>query len=248
MVTFRPIGRLGNNMFQTAACIAYAKKYGYEWRVPTTRYNGDNDPWLLTKFWPDLPTTEHRWIGERYEQYDPKDFNYKPIPNIGRATLLGFFQSEKFFEGFHNEVRASFPLVYHTAFKEMISIHIRRGDYVNNSNSFPPIKKEYILKALDCLPKGHRKIIFSDDPHWCKEEYPEFEICYESDEYQSLCYMASCSHHIIANSTFSWWGAWLGFNPNRIVVSPHYTQWFGPAWTGKPPIDLIPEKWVQIKI
>jgi hypothetical protein len=59
--------------------------------------------------------------------------------------------------------------------------------------------------------------------------------------------MASCSHHIIANSTFSWWGAYLGHNPNKIVISPDPSSWFGPGFTGGVPKDLIPDEWIKIK-
>jgi len=256
IVTFRPIGRLGNNMFQTAAAIAYAKKYGYEWRVPVNRYPGDVDPWLLTNFWPNLPTTDRRWIGDRYEQHDPKDFNYNPIPNIGPCTLVGFFQSEKFFEGAQDEVRAAFPLKHYPEYEGYVSIHVRRGDYVTNANSFPPLTKEFITNAMvffyENLKRGYKLVWFSDDIKWCIDS---FKSIYKSDiyldepnEYIALSKMASCSHHIIANSTFSWWGAWLGHNPDRIVVSPSYDQWFGPSWTGKPPKDIIPERWKQIRI
>lgn len=268
VVTFMPIGRLGNNMFQTAACIGYAKKHGFKWLIPHHRRNGDNDPWLLPTFWPNLPFGDFN--GDRYEQHDPKDFNYKPIPEFPRGVkFVGFFQSEKWFENAKEEVKAAFPLQHYPEYEGYVSIHVRRGDYVTNSNSFPPVDDKYIYKAFDNLAFKVREggvLWFSDDITWCKEfvnnrlealfsdyeggkkSYPINHVFNEdSNEYTALSKMASCSHHIIANSSFSWWGAWLGHNPNKIVVAPHPEDWFGRGFTGSTPVDLLPSEWVKIK-
>lgn len=254
VITFRPIGRLGNNMFQTAACIGYAKKYNSRWVVPVHRARGDNDPYLLGQFWPSLPFGD-AYGGHRYEQHEPRDFNYRPIPHFpGGCMLVGFFQSEKWFEGAHDEVRAAFPLKHYPEYVDYVSIHVRRGDYVTNANSFPPITNEYVQAALMKIPYEEKRavMVFSDDIEWCKnnlrfDDNDTVVFNEDANEFEALSKMASCSHHIIANSTFSWWGAWLGKNPNRIVVSPHYEDWFGNGFTGPKPKDLIPENWIQIK-
>lgn len=255
VVTFRPIGRLGNNMFQVAACIGYAKKYGYKYLIPTRRAGGDQDPYLLPSFWPSLPYGN--WNGgNRYEQHDPSMFNYKPIPHFQNGvTLVGFFQSEKWFEGAQEEVKAAFPLKDYPEYRDYVSIHVRRGDYVTNANSFPPVTMEYLTEAEKHLwtnAKFQNIIVFSDDIDWCKRniyfvtsEGGKIEYD-ESTEYEALSKMASCGHHIIANSTFSWWAAYLGKNPDRIVVSPSSKKWFGPGFSGGEPVDLIPKNWIQI--
>lgn len=253
VISFRPIGRLCNNIFQTAACIGYAKQHGYTWGIPPGRANNDNDPWLLSQFWPNLPVTGAQ--GVRYQQHDPKDFNYKPIPRFdGNITLVGFFQSEKWFSNAKEEVKAAFPLKHYPEYEGYVSIHVRRGDYVANANSFPPVGMDYLYDAEMKLSQldGNRKrmsIVFSDDIQWCKEnmkDWGDIEFNEDANEFTALSKMASCSHHIIANSTFSWWGAWLGHNPNKIVVSPSSKNWFGPGFTGAEPTDLIPENWIQI--
>jgi hypothetical protein len=237
-------------MFQTAACIGYAKQHGYKWGIPPGRANNDNDPWLLSQFWPNLPVTGMQ--GVRYQQHDPKDFNYKPIQRFdGNVTLVGFFQSEKWFENAKEEVKSAFPLKHYPEYEGYVSIHIRRGDYVTNSKSFPPITREYVLNAIYHLPSPFdwKPYFFSDDIEWCKQTFKDFpEAKFENGltEFEALSHMAACSHHIIANSTFSWWGAWLGHNPNKIVVSPSSKNWFGPGFTGGEPVDLIPENWIQI--
>lgn len=260
MISFRPIGRLGNNMFQLAACIGYAKAHGTTWAIPQRRSAGDTfedkpTPWLLPQFWPNLPTC-YGSSGERYEQHDVSMFNYAPIPNLGKdLTLVGFFQSEKWFENAKEEVRAAFPLKHYPEYEGYVSIHVRRGDYVHNSGSFPPVNESYIRKAIDyvCRNKHMTLLWFSDDIEWVKSvaSLAGFGCSHffneDTNEYEALSKMASCSHHIISNSTFSWWAGYLGFNPNRIVVSPHYENWFGPGFTGAPPKDLIPEAWTQIR-
>lgn len=271
MITFRPIGRLGNNLFQAAACIGYAKAHGTSWAIPQRRGAGDTfegkpTPWLMPQFWPNLPTC-YGGGGHRYEQHEVKDFNYAPIPYFGSddVTLVGFFQSEKWFENAKEEVKKAFPLKYYPEYEGYVSIHVRRGDYVTNSNSFPPVNESYISDALQKLAFTTRKILFfSDDISWCKQLvakgvfdgsndsfikpswFDSVEFNEDQNEYTALSKMASCSHHIIANSTFSWWSAWLGHNPDRIVVSPSSKKWFGPGFTGGEPVDLIPPNWIQI--
>lgn len=264
LITFRPIGRLGNNMFQLSACIGYAKKYGYKWAIPIRRSAGDTfedkpTPWLLPQFWPNLPTC-YGMNGERYEQHEASMFNYKPIPKFDHdVTLVGFFQSEKWFDNAKEDVKAAFPLKHYPEYEGYVSIHVRRGDYVANDNSFPPVTMEYLKRAIDVIPfptsgRWYNIIVFSDDIQWCKDNIAymtgdgaKIEFHESTNEYEALSKMASCSHHIIANSTFSWFGAWLGKNPNKIVISPHVENWFGPGFTGSIPIDLIPLEWHQIK-
>jgi hypothetical protein len=236
-------------MFQAAACIGYAKKHGFKWLVPTRRRGGDTDPYLLPQFWPKLPYGDFN--GERYEQHDPSMFNYAPIPHfLNGVKLVGFFQSEKWFDNAKEEVKAAFPLMHYPEYEGYVSIHVRRGDYLKHSNSFPPITDKYVSMAFDYFDVVDAKfLVFSDDIQWCKDNWRGEWLTFvdETDEYKSLSMMASCSHHIIANSSFSWWGAWLGHNPNKIVVSPSADNWFGAGFTGGTPTDLIPSNWKQIK-
>lgn len=252
-VTYQPIGRLGNQMFQCAAAIGYAKKYKVVWACPN---DTKEVPYFHSAF-PGLPRHDGHEF-RRYNAADPSQFNYAPIPEHPNGVkLVGFFQSEKYFEGAHDEIRKVFKLPSTDLFKEHISIHIRRGDYVQHSNSFPPVTLGYIDEAIKYLhhETGFAKfIVFSDGIEWVKNELKksvwrdfEFKYCYEENEIQALGTMHSCSHHIIANSTFSWWGAWLNPDPNKIVVSPSADNWFGPGFTGGVPKDLIPASWHQIK-
>lgn len=248
-VTYRAIGRLGNQMFQCAAAIGYAKKYNVGWACPHDTRESPN----FHTYFPGLPKYDGNEF-RSFQAHDPLQFNYSPIPfNPNGTRLIGFFQSEKYFEGAEDEIRKVFKLKIKPV--DAVSIHVRRGDYVQHANSFPPVTQEYLEKAVEEIVEKTREelkkvIIFSDDIKWCKEVFRDDSIIEFSEgrnEYEDLSLMASCSHHIIANSTFSWWGAFLGHNPNKIIVSPDPTCWFGPGFTGGVPKDLIPDSWHQIK-
>lgn len=262
-VVARNIGRLGNNMFQIAAAIGYARKYGYEWAADES--NGHGEPYsAIHKVFPNLPK-QHFGGGVRYHEhphgicpqhnvsYDLCHFDYHDIPDLGgNVSLTGFFQSWKYFEHCKEEVKKVFALDHYPQYRGYVSIHVRRGDYVQHAGSFPPLTLFYLMEAWWKIHNNNeinRTIVFSDDIEWCKENlsFPRITFCEETDERKSLSIMASCSHHIIANSSFSWWAAYLGHNPNRIVVSPSAETWFGPtAGVKKPVNDLILPQWIQI--
>jgi hypothetical protein len=113
-----------------------------------------------------------------------------------------------------------------------ISIHVRRGDYLLPQNSFyTQLGFEYYLKALDQISNvsDHQVLIFSNDIDWCKNNLHKLHnnITYidGNSDYIDLCLMSLCDHNIIANSSFSWWGAYLNKNPNKIIVCPkNYLQ------------------------
>lgn len=266
-VVARHIGRLSNNQFQIACAIGYARKYGYEWGVDPS--HGHGEPYsAIHKVFPNLPKQAFGG-GVRYHEhphgickqhgrhYDLCHFNYHDIPDLGpNVSLTGFFQSWKYFEHCKEEVKEVFKLVRNNNFKDHVSLHVRRGDYVQHSGSFPPITTDYIDRAIIALKKNGvdvRNIIcFSDDIKWCEENIPSIgnitvKYCYEEDEYQALSTMASCGNHIIANSSFSWWSAYLGQYEDRQVVCPSAETWFGPtAGVKEPVVDLILPEWIQI--
>ena len=262
MIVARNIGRLGNNMFQIACAIGYAKKYGYQWAADSGR--GLSEPYSsIHQVFPNLPKSEP-YGGIRYQEHPGKHcqlhgrhfdlchFDYHPIPDMGpNLSLQGFFQSWKYFENAEDEVRNTFPLTDHPEMREYISIHVRRTDYLQHPESFPAITGEYINQALAILPKM-KVMFFSDDIVWCKAGWgnlPGFYFSEGRNEYDDLCFMASCSHHVIANSTFSWWAGYLGKNPDRIVVSPSHKrgQWFGlKSGVVQDCVDLLPPTWKEI--
>ena len=134
-----------------------------------------------------------------------------------------------------------------------VSLHIRRGDYatdpsINQTHGTLPL--EYYRAAIDLILSQHPNsvfFIFSDDIPWAKDnlrvlsERVLVDQNSEKTDYEDLRLMSYCQHHIIANSSFSWWGAWLSSNEDKIVVAPK--KWFARKIDSK---DLIPENWIKI--
>lgn len=248
MVTTRFIGRLGNSMFQLAAAIAYAKRYGYEWAAPFDARESS-----IHRVFPNLPKTYDHPRSYPKNGYDEMFYNFYEIGDQGDDVLLqGFFQSEKFFENAKEEVKKVFELDHYPEYEGYVSIHVRRGDYTQHSESFPPITLEYLAMAFQEV-NVKKAIVFSDDINWCKDnilhEGFDLEFSQGINERQDLSIMSSCSHHIIANSSFSWWGAYLGRNPDKKIICPsHKTpNWYGHGNSVKDPKDLIPDSWIQIE-
>ena len=124
-----------------------------------------------------------------------------------------------------------------------LSLHIRRGDFLINSGNHHNLGLDYYDKALAEFPTSVPVLIFSDDPEWCGEQEifsdDRFLIAEGNSSYVDLCLMSLCEGHIIANSTFSWWGAWLA--NSQKVVAP--SVWFGPNNAHLDIKDLYLDHW-----
>ncbi|MBT9150861.1 MAG: O-antigen biosynthesis glycosyltransferase WbnK [candidate division WS2 bacterium] len=135
-----------------------------------------------------------------------------------------------------------------------MSLHIRRGDYVFNlhTNQFHgTCDLDYYFRCVEYLTtkvKNPHFFIFSDEPEWARNNlklsYPTTLVDHnEADKnYEDLRLMSQCKYHIIANSTFSWWGAWLSQNPEKIVFAPK--RWL--KSDDYNPKDLMPDKWIKV--
>jgi hypothetical protein len=140
---------------------------------------------------------------------------------------------------------------------ESVGIHIRGRDYITNEET----KKSHftcdILYYERCISYIRDKIynpnffVFSDDPEWAKTflktdhsfTFVEGNL-WNKTNYEDLRLMSLCKHNIIANSSFSWWGAWLNNNPAKIVLAPQ--KWFALSELNKKTEDLVPDKWIKI--
>ena len=179
--------------------------------------------------------------------------------------LQGYWQNERYFKKHADAIRKVFvfrnPPTGHNAVlarqiqQELsISLHIRRGDYAHlpRARAYHGLcEPEYYLRAIEHMRKHvsrFRLYAFSDDPEWVesalKPHFPEMVIVSHNSGNQSyidMQLMSLCNHHIIANSTFSWWGAWLNPDKNKIVITPR--NWFA---SGPDSTDLIPESWIRL--
>lgn len=201
----------------------------------------------------------------KYFQEAGFNFNPEVLKIGGDAYIDGYWQTEKYFKNIESTIRADFSFVLPQSKKDVeilarihecnsVSIHIRRADYVTDANANKahgtcPI--EYYNKAASIIAgkvADPHFFVFSDDHGWAKENikinYPTVYVNHNNSDtnYQDLRLMASCKHNIIANSSFSWWGAWLNENPNKIVITPQ--RWF--ADTNRDTSDLIPSTWTRI--
>jgi hypothetical protein len=194
---------------------------------------------------------------EQYFHYDERLFDIKD-----NTSIEGYFQSYKYFEEIQNEIKKEFlfkeeifnvsyekinSLINHeNDYDELVAIHIRRGDYIGLSG-FEKLGVEYYQTAINKFCNVNYKfVIFSDDIDWCKSVFGEDESIYYSEsqpEYVDMCMMSMCDHFIIANSSFSWWAAYLGQNKNKRVIAP--LLWFNPN-VGHNTKDLCPMEWELI--
>ena len=185
----------------------------------------------------------------------------------GCITLDGFWQSETYFRDHAATIRqeltlSSTPTPEFDHYQQLIratpmpvSVHIRRGDYVNHpefSKTFGFVGLDYYTQALRQITRyvaDSRFFIFSDDHAWVQENLPlpDDSIFVKNSgpdsDVADLTLMSQCRHNIIANSSFSWWGAWLNPNPDKVVITPK--KWYKnqPAWNTK---DLLPSAWLAL--
>ena len=193
-------------------------------------------------------------------------FNYwqgiKDVP--ANSYLTGYWQSEKYFRDVLQTIRTDFtfknpPSPRNAELAEQIgrgnaiSLHVRRGDYASNPKTTAThglCTPEYYRSAIQYVTDRVDQpsfYIFSDDPDWVRQnmkvEFPCYFVDHNkgAESYNDMRLMSLCRHHIIANSSFSWWGAWLNPDPNKIVVAPR--KWFA---NDNDVSDLFPSGWVTL--
>lgn len=260
VVTAMLAGGLGNMMFQIAAGYSLAKKVGREFLLYTDTLEG------IVHRHPSQYSTNIFKLLEPIQDLcnisivNETSFDYNEIKadaqikNSQDIMVRGGFQSHKHFENYQEDIRRLFEpspsdvekLLERYDTTNTVSIHVRRGDYVQLSEHHHNLKVDYYLNAIDYF-KGHSFLVFSDDIEWCKEvfEGPNFTFVENLDDVSSLYLMTLCKHNIIANSTFSWWGAWLNPNKDKVVVYP--SKWFGPANSHLKTSDLFPNEWICLE-
>ena len=247
-------GRLGNQMFQYASLRGIADKHGYDWCVPPSEFKDQwNDHQLFDAF--KLPYVEHvKMLGATYLEEKSFTFDQDLFENCpDNINLYGYFQTEKYFKHIRTKIKEDFSFVDTIwnpcremfQFDEIISLHIRRSDYVEKQHYHPLCTLEYYESALSKFSNDIPVLIFSDDPNWCMDQelfQPDRFMVSESDNNLiDMCLMTMCSHHIIANSSFSWWGAWLA--DSKKVIAPKV--WFGPS-ANIDDSDLVIKSWERI--
>ena len=203
-----------------------------------------------------------------YSYYKEKEiavFDENIFRHKDSIYLDGYWQSELYFKKIRKEILKDFTLkenvsdvakIYIEQIKNTnsISLHVRRGDYVKNhlTNSVHGVCDiNYYTRAIDYIKTYEEDtcyFIFSDDILWCKESFDFIRNKYFVEEtenaFEDLELMKNCKHNIIANSTFSWWGAWLNQNSDKIVIAPK--RWFSDDKMQEQAKDLLPEEWLRV--
>lgn len=253
MVTSNLIGGLGNYMFQVASVYSLALD--------------NNDSVVLDS---QSSVTVHKHIDSYsnnilrnltfgkpvvVKSYTEPFFHYNRIPYSPNIGLNGYYQSEKYFTNNRDKILELFSI--DDTSKEQInkkygeilnlktcSIHVRRGDYLRLPNHHPICSLNYYKEAMSHMLVD-KFLVFSDDIQWCKENFigDKFIFIEDNPDYIDMWLMSLCDNNIIANSSFSWWGAWLNKNPTKKIVAPN--KWFGSAIRHNTK-DLIPHTWIKI--
>lgn len=234
MIYLNLIGGLGNQLFQYAAGLTFAQGHESTLYLYKPEFNSHS----ITDYRPifkrgiplDVIIPSYTLQLPPFSTWDPAEY---PIP----ITLNGYFQNLPSL--------TSLPLVIQDLRETLAPvpngktfIHIRRGDYLLYNDLYGGVGEDYYKKAMGLFPSNTDFIVLSDDPVWCRTQgfLAHCEIIDEPDELKALAIMGSCEGAIIANSTFSWWGAMLSATK---VIYP--SNWFSST---KP--DLFPHSWICI--
>lgn len=274
MVTCNLAGRIGNQLFQVAATIATANKYGLAYHIPDHTMNNTEWPPVFTnltnhRYNDSLPMTIIREVQHSYQEINLPD---EVISGKANAVLQGYWQSWKYAEqdtlftpsgakrekgyGYIMSIFGLNPMVmlYKTA-----AIHIRMGDYKLYPSKHPIVTKDYLAQAIEKIyNEGIRNFfVFSDELEEAVDlarSSTNLDVLIEplfspdtiTSPFDELRIMSKFKHIIISNSSFSWWAAYAkGYR--KFIVTPDESNWFGIDNKNLDVKDLIPAEWHRIK-
>lgn len=253
-------GQLGNQLFIIAATTSLALDHGAIPIFPDFLHAARNNiPFNYNQLFSHLdPYFPRKERIARY--YVEPAFDYHPIPYRPNLCLVGYFQSEKYFRHRKQEILTLFAPPPHISnylnekYRKLldhpctVSIHVRfYADSGSEKETYTTIRRPYFEKAIQHFPEEACFVVFSNQMQRCKQELSSikrtFYFIEEEDYIHDFYLMSLCKHHIICNSSFSWWAAYLNSNPDKKVIAPY--PWFTPA-SGIDFKDLIPEEWTII--
>ena len=263
MITAELIGRLGNMMFEIAAI----EDMGYTTGIKTCYPNVNNNINELRK--PQACTSEYRGheyfkLFKNFNWHKNEDedshcdnvvnvpFHYVPITPQDYTKYVGYFQSELYFP--HRDfilnlfepadfIKEKIATYTDHIGQNKAAIHVRRGDYMKMGKIYAGIDMNYYNAAIEYL-KGfgvREYLIFSTDKQWCRDNFKgdQFTLI-DDDAFVEMFLMSKCAHTVIANSAFSWWGAYLNNATDRKIVAPK--KWFA----DNRPENIVPLSWKRI--
>ena len=245
-------GRLGNQMFQYATLYSVGFIRGQKIGIP------EKDHQLFETF--NLEGVEK--ITENYMasyRYDEPNFLFSPDIFMApdKTDLNGYFQSPYYFRHcekhlrkefiFHEDIQANAKSLMEPFLeKNVCALHVRRGDYLDLSGYHTNLGPDYYQQAVNIVIQNVPDcifLVFSDDIEWCKNTFRDsrFHFIEDGNDAIEMCMMTMCNNHIIANSSFSWWGAWLS-RPGGVIAPKNWFSSEGPAdWS-----SIYENGWVTI--
>ena len=247
LATCRWDGRLGNNLFQMAATIQAAADFGlrpvfYHWshaRDFDLEYRmGDADR-----------------AGVVWLDFHEERFLHGEIPRSRNLRLHGYFQSYKYFERdlVLRKIRFRQGMIETQLRKHeraidlgSVAVHVRRSDYLTDYPTHLTLGADYYEACFDQFGVGARFLVCSDDIGWCRENFrgDRFEFVEGQSPAEDMCLMSLCRGNVVANSTFSWWSAYLNCRPDATVVCPKDDRWFGVEHLSAR--DICPPEWRRV--
>lgn len=248
MITFSRLGKfgqLGNQLFQIAAIVAHAQKLNTSFVFPETS--------LTKRLFPNNIQTFVNMAD--YKLYKEPHFHFNPIPLEDNLDLRGFFQSEKYF--IESDIVSTYKKYQNinlydgntTPARCDCAVHVRRTDYLLRKHGHIVLEKDYYDQAMGMIKASHPYTLFhfySDDIKWCIEEFGyrddvTFHNDMSMDPFDVILEMSSYKNIITANSSFSWWAAYLNYVLNNaMIITPK--KWFD----NFNELDLIPNGWIKI--
>jgi hypothetical protein len=257
-VSINTMGGLGNMLFQIATAYSISKRDNMNLIVDSTNHHGAH--YSISKYMNNiLRNIKFSEKSLNYTCYGENGHNFNQLPKFDSdIKLIGYFQSEKYFINHRDEIINLFSPT-HDILKKIndkycdvlknntTSLHVRRGDFLGISDFHPILPIEYYKDSINLIDNENIVLIFSDDINWCKSNFDFINkkiFIDDLEDFEELYLMTMCKNNIIANSTFSWWGAWLNENSEKLVISPKI--WFGKSLQHLKTDDIYCQNWIKI--
>lgn len=251
MVSFRAAGRMGNFLFEAASSYGYARRHNLEWSVPNWTTNNFWSPLYLQHLvHPEYNKREDVLINENGMQY--QEIPFKEEWRNKNIVLNGYWQTDLYFREYREDILNLFAYPY-KMIEDTCSIQARFGDYLIIEGKHILVDESYLSNAMKYVNEetGISKFkVFSDDINYFKTNFGylyDFEYSTNGIE-QDLIEISCCHSNINSSSTFSWWGAWLNRNPEKIVVTQE--KWFQDGWKDGSILadtsNIVPENWIKL--
>ena len=269
MISINYYGGLGNQLFQIFNLLSLSLKYNKNIIIENKILENRDTYWnsILRDLKKYITSTSEKFITYKEKQFHYKEIILNPNENI---ILDGYFQSYKYFEKYENDIFKIINLYEQQNFirkkykkynfDNLISLHFRIGDYKNIQHCHNVLSIDYYINSLKvifinsnhnfdvlCFYEEIDKDIVKQNINILKKNFKSINFILIDTtilDYEQMLLMSLMQHNIIANSTFSWWGAYLNINKDKIITYP--SIWFGPRLSKHNTIDLFPKDWIKI--